>query len=224
MSNYTKATNFATKDSLETGNPSKIIKGTEIDTEFNAISSAVSSKADTASPTFTGTPAAPTASTGTDTSQIATTAFVQQEIEASGGGQVVQVVTSVFTGSYSTTSSSFVAPSHSVTITPTSSSSKILVIQSGKLFQTDEYNASQNAHLTIYRSTTNLGASGDGASFVMISSGYANSIYTGESCTVYDSPATTSATTYSVQIKATGGNATAVYNGYATLTVLEILE
>lgn len=222
MSNYTKATNFATKDSLETGNPSKIIKGTEIDTEFNAIASAVSSKADTASPTFTGTPAAPTASTGTDTSQLATTAFVQQEIEANGG-RVVQVVTSVFTGSYSTTSSSFVAPSHSVTITPTSASSKILVIQSGKLFQTDEYNASQNGHLTIYRSTTNLGASGDGASFVMISSGYANSIYTGESCTVYDSPATTSATTYSVQIKATGGNATAVYAGYATLTVLEIL-
>ena len=30
MSNYTKATNFAIKDSLNTGNPSKIIKGTEI--------------------------------------------------------------------------------------------------------------------------------------------------------------------------------------------------
>ena len=34
MSNYTKATNFATKDSLPTGNPSKIVKGTEINTEF----------------------------------------------------------------------------------------------------------------------------------------------------------------------------------------------
>ena len=224
MSNYTKATNFASKDSLSTGNPSKIVKGTEIDTEFNAISSAIASKADLASPTFTGTPAAPTATTGSNTTQLANTAYVKQELDALGtSGKVVQVVTSVFTGSYSTTSSSFVAPSHSVTITPTSASSTILVIQSGKLFQTDEYNASQNAHLTIYRSTTNLGASGDGASFVMISSGYANSIYTGESCTVYDSPATTSATTYSVQIKATGGNATAVYNGYATLTVLEIL-
>ena len=35
-----------------------------------------------ASPTFTGTPAAPTASTGTNTTQLATTAFVKQEIDA----------------------------------------------------------------------------------------------------------------------------------------------
>lgn len=44
MSNYSKATNFATKDTLSTGNPSKIVKGTELDTEFNAIASAISSK------------------------------------------------------------------------------------------------------------------------------------------------------------------------------------
>ena len=55
MSNYTKSTDFAIKDSLSTGNPSKLVKGTEIDTEFNAIQSAVNSKADKANPTFTGT-------------------------------------------------------------------------------------------------------------------------------------------------------------------------
>lgn len=55
MSNYTKATNFAAKDSLPSGNPSKIIKGTEFNTEFDAIAVAVNSKADLASPTFTGT-------------------------------------------------------------------------------------------------------------------------------------------------------------------------
>lgn len=76
MSNYTKATNFAAKDSLSTGNPAKVIKGTEIDAEYTAIASAISSKADSNSPTFTGTPAAPTASSGTNTTQIATTAFV----------------------------------------------------------------------------------------------------------------------------------------------------
>ena len=42
------------------------------------------SKANLASPTFTGTPKAPTASAGTDTTQIATTAFVQQELLAAG--------------------------------------------------------------------------------------------------------------------------------------------
>lgn len=76
MSNYTKATNFATKDTLPTGDSGKIVKGTEIDTEFNAIASSISTKADIASPTFTGTPAAPTASSGTSSTQVATTAFV----------------------------------------------------------------------------------------------------------------------------------------------------
>lgn len=38
--------------------------------------------AKTASPTFTGTPAAPTATSGTNTTQLATTAFVQQELSA----------------------------------------------------------------------------------------------------------------------------------------------
>jgi hypothetical protein len=82
MSNYTKATNFATKDTLPTGDANKIVKGTEIDNEFNSISGAISSKADLASPTFTGTPAAPTASSGTSTTQLATTAFVTAALGA----------------------------------------------------------------------------------------------------------------------------------------------
>ena len=55
MTDYTKATNFATKDSLPSGNPAKIVKGTEIDTEFNSIATAIATKANKASPTFTGT-------------------------------------------------------------------------------------------------------------------------------------------------------------------------
>lgn len=66
MSNYTKTTNFAVKDTLASGNPSKIIKGSEIDTEFNNVATAVATKSDTASPTFTGTVTAPTVNvTGT---------------------------------------------------------------------------------------------------------------------------------------------------------------
>lgn len=124
MTNYTKSTNFATKDSLPVGNALKIVKGTEIDTEFNNIASAVATKADVASPTllgnpsrainppvddsslqlatcnwvqnelateviainaakapkesptFTGVPVSPTAAVDTDTTQLATTAFV----------------------------------------------------------------------------------------------------------------------------------------------------
>ena len=82
MTSYVKSTNFASKDSLASGNPLKIIKGTEIDTEFNNIATAVATKSDINSPTFTGTPAAPTASAGTNTTQLATTAFVHNEIMA----------------------------------------------------------------------------------------------------------------------------------------------
>jgi microcystin-dependent protein len=46
MSNYNKATNFAVKDTLNSGDPDKIVSGAEIDNEFNAISSAINSKAD----------------------------------------------------------------------------------------------------------------------------------------------------------------------------------
>jgi hypothetical protein len=82
VANYTKATNFATKDALLTGNPAKIIKGTEIDDEYNAIAVAIQTKADLVSPTFTGTPLAPTAAGGTNTTQIATTAFVKAAVDA----------------------------------------------------------------------------------------------------------------------------------------------
>jgi hypothetical protein len=81
MTDYTKATNFATKDALVTGDPLKAVKGTEIDDEFNAIEDAVETKANLASPTFTGTPKAPTAATGTNTTQIATTAFVGDALD-----------------------------------------------------------------------------------------------------------------------------------------------
>ena len=62
MANYTKTTNFAVKDNLASGNPAKIIKGTEIDAEYNNIATAVATKANTADPTFTGTVTIPTLS------------------------------------------------------------------------------------------------------------------------------------------------------------------
>jgi len=46
MANYTKSTNFAAKDSLAHGNAAKIVKGTEINTEFDNIATAIASKAD----------------------------------------------------------------------------------------------------------------------------------------------------------------------------------
>lgn len=88
MSNYVQSTNFATKDNLPSGDPLKIVKGTEINTEFANIAIAVATKADLASPTFTGTPSLPTGTTavtqsfGNNTTAIATTAFVQAALAA----------------------------------------------------------------------------------------------------------------------------------------------
>lgn len=93
MANYTPTTDFSVKDSLATGDTNKIIRGSEFDTEFTNIAAAVTSKADLASPTFTGTPAAPTAGSGTNTTQLATTAFVQTAI-----GSISSGVTSVAAG------------------------------------------------------------------------------------------------------------------------------
>ena len=82
MSNYSKTTDFAAKDSLSTGNANKIVKGTEINDEFSAIQTAVNSKADVNSPTLTGTPAAPTAGSSTNNTQVATTAYVTAAVTA----------------------------------------------------------------------------------------------------------------------------------------------
>ena len=86
MSNYVQSTNFATKDNLSPGDPLKIVKGTEINTEYANIATAVATKADLASPTFTGTPTLPTGtisvtqSPGNSGTAISTTAFVQAAI------------------------------------------------------------------------------------------------------------------------------------------------
>jgi hypothetical protein len=77
MANYTKLTDFASKDTLPSGNAAKIVKGTEIDDELAAIETAITSKANSDSPALTGTPTAPTAVSTTNTTQIATCAFVQ---------------------------------------------------------------------------------------------------------------------------------------------------
>jgi hypothetical protein len=88
MTDYTKATNFASKDSLSSGNALKIVKGTEIDTEFNNIQTSIATKADLTSPSFTGTPSLPTGATGitqsygNSSTSLATTAFVQAALAA----------------------------------------------------------------------------------------------------------------------------------------------
>jgi hypothetical protein len=54
MADYFKATDFASKDGLPSGNPLKVVKGVEIDDEYNAIAIAIATKADIHNETHTG--------------------------------------------------------------------------------------------------------------------------------------------------------------------------
>ena len=91
MSNYSKTTDFEAKDSLPTGDSGKIIRGAEFETEFDAISTAIATKADTAGPTFTGTLTFETISDGT----IGVTAFVDEDNMASDSATLVPTQQSV---------------------------------------------------------------------------------------------------------------------------------
>lgn len=226
MSNYTKATNFASKDSLSTGNPSKIVKGTEIDTEFNSISSAIASKADLASPTFTGSPAAPTATTGSNTTQLANTAYVKQEL-ASLGKTIIQVVSARSTNSTQTTGSSYIDTFNTLTITPTSTSSKIILFAESMVAF---WNYGGAAKVRMIRDTSSNIVLGD--QWLWASNGFTGAPYqTYTSMTLHgvDEPATTSAVTYKVQLAAysSGPTGTAMYGAYDTngtiFTAIEVL-
>ena len=91
MSNYTKTVNFAAKDSLPSGDAAKIVKGTEIDTEFNNIATASATKADAAGAALTGTTTFETISDGT----ISITAFVDEDNMASNSATLLPTQQSV---------------------------------------------------------------------------------------------------------------------------------
>ena len=79
MANYTIAVSWSGKDALSDSDAAKVISGADFNTEFTAVQTAVNTKADlngSASESFSAT----TASANTNTTQVATTAYVQTEI------------------------------------------------------------------------------------------------------------------------------------------------
>jgi hypothetical protein len=134
-------------------------------------------------------------------------------------GNVLQVVSASDDSNSTTTSTSFVTTGFSLSITPTSSTSKILVLTT-----TNGYMPSSacNLRFTIYRNgSTNLGNANYGLGEI-----YSGTYMTGQvTASILDTPATTSAVSYTVYFLATGG-ATGYYNNNKTIpssiTLMEI--
>jgi len=133
-------------------------------------------------------------------------------------GSVLQVVSATDATGRSTTSTSFVTASNtlSVTITPTSTSSKIFVVANSSC----EHNTTNTYMVfTIFRGATNLG-NGQGGNILRVSS--TQNIYP-MALSFLDSPNSTSALTYQVYFKTDAGQATLnSANCLATITAFEI--
>ena len=121
----------------------------------------------------------------------------------SGGGKVLQVVSATTTTYTSVTSTSFTDSGLSASITPSSASSKVLVLvsQSAQVTAFNNSNAgSAAATIALLRTSTQLTA---GRLFIAAAMPADNEtqIYTTQAFSYLDSPATTSATTYKTQGK-----------------------
>ena len=151
--------------------------------------------------------------------------FPNSTTQASAG-KVLQVVQGTLTTAFSTTNTSFTDIGLSASITPSSSNSKVLVVV--HLNGVHSSDSGYNVYYTIIRGATNItnvSAAGNGWS---IRAGQTSGRWGSDSITYLDSPATTSSTTYKIQIASEGGGRTAYvseansYNALSTITVMEI--
>jgi hypothetical protein len=128
-----------------------------------------------------------------------------------GGGAIKQVVTAT----YSTAASTNAGPIDtglSATITPSSTSSKILIYVSLPKYynSSSSTSGSIDSSFRVLRGSTIVQINWQGGGAVFPTAAGTKEFYVGVSDTYVDSPATTSATTYKVQI-ASGQSATTVY-------------
>lgn len=147
--------------------------------------------------------------------KVATGAVTKDKLPA---GTVLQVVSATTASQVSTSSTSLVTSGLTATITPTSATSKIYVVLSTPAITA----ANNNAYFTIYRNSTNvLGGTATMGSIVNSSTVYGMGA---QAALAYlDSPATTSATTYTLYFYSTGGTAICQLNGQAgSITLMEI--
>jgi hypothetical protein len=121
-------------------------------------------------------------------------------------GSVLQVVQFTTNATISTTSNSFVTTGLSASITPTASTSRVLILVSGVMYTPA---ATAEPQLTVYRGGSNITASQLGDIFSP-----AGALVGSVSGMYVDSPATTSSTTYTLFYKqGNGGSGAAAFLG-----------
>jgi len=134
-------------------------------------------------------------------------------------GVVLQVVQATSTSNATTSNTSFVTTSFSATITPKFSTSKVLIFHAAPCYNNT---ANYGIDLTMYRGGTNIAPNTAFGSIYAASSVSLATI----AFNYLDSPATTSATTYTVYFKSTYGG-TVTYNvggAGASIILLEIAQ
>ena len=133
-------------------------------------------------------------------------------------GKVLQVVTGIYDGDNSTTSTSYADTGLTVSITPSSASSKVLVMVTHitEIYVTSGSATSVIGSIIVLRGATNISKSAETSNQWNIGMD-AGSAALGKShpwnFTVLDSPATTSATTYKTQSKV--GSGTSLFTNYS---------
>ena len=136
-------------------------------------------------------------------------------------GSVLQVVSFSNGTQLATSSTSWVATSLTASITPTSSTSKILIMALGGTVDNNPGTNSQ-CYLSIFRnSATNLGNTNYG--IVETYTSGSTRIQVNGTLGYLDSPATTSATTYTVYMR-TNAAATCYYNVDGTISTIVLQE
>jgi len=134
-------------------------------------------------------------------------------------GAVLQVVSAATTTSTSTTSSSYVAVTNlTASITPSSATSKILILVNANIYNSAS-GGSENA-MTIYKDGADLtGGNGFSDSYTGLSDLIAQA-----PMMYLDSPATTSSKTYAIYIKKTQGTGTVQVNLRGTTSTITLME
>lgn len=141
-------------------------------------------------------------------------------------GTVLQVVSSSYSTAGSTTSTSYVSTGLTATITPTSATSKILIVASCAVYTNT--NGSYSAFYTVFRGTTsgtNLGVAngfGNFGSYYNPANGVNTSGYM--AINYLDSPSTTSAQVYTFAAKSEGNSSPAAWCQASCPAVLTLME